>query len=84
MSHPEPAKKSVERRVQERLTEIMAGEEKRGIAPNSEEAMTSAMVNYQKILRQEQDDDDDGPGLYQGPNARRRIREIERRRGRRY
>ena len=82
MSHPEPAKKTVERRVQERLTKIIEGDKTLGIEPQSEAAMTSAMVNFQKILREEQaDDDDDGP--YQGPNARRRIRDMERRRARR-
>jgi hypothetical protein len=83
MSHPEPAKKSLERRVQERLTKIIEGDKTLGIEPQSEAAMTSAMVNFQKILREEQaDDDDDGP--YMGPNARRRIRDMERRRARRY
>jgi len=76
MSHPEPAKKSVERRVQERLTKIIEGDKERGIEPHSEEAMTSAMVNFQKILREEQQDDDDDDGPYQGPNARRRIRDL--------
>jgi hypothetical protein len=84
MSHPEPAKKSVERRVQERLTKIIEGDKERGIEPHSEEAMTSAMVNFQKILREEQQDDDDDDGPYQGPNARRRIRDLQRRRLRRY
>jgi hypothetical protein len=61
----------------------------RGIDPVSDEAMTSAMVNYQKMRRQEMADDDDGPEIYRGPNARRRIQQMERlqqmqwRRGRR-
>ena len=84
MSHPEPAKKSLERRVQERLTTLIQRERSKGIEAGSDQAMTSAMVNYQKILREEQEDDDDGPGVYQGPNARRRIREMQRRWGRRY
>jgi hypothetical protein len=83
MSHPEPAKKSMERRVQERLAKIIEGDTSRGIESQSEAAMTSAMVKYQKILREEQEDDDEGPGVYQGSNARRRIREMQRRRGRR-
>jgi hypothetical protein len=53
------------------------------------EAMTEAMVNSQKIMRQEMAEDDDGPGIYRGRNARRRIQQMERlqqmqwRRGRR-
>jgi hypothetical protein len=64
------------------VSAIIADDEKHGIAANSEAAMTSAMVNYQKILRQELKDDD-RPGVYQGANARRRIREMQRRRRRR-
>jgi len=81
--------KPLEMRIQDRLTALVQQNRERGIEPDSDQAMTEAMVNAQKIMRQEMADDDDGPEIYRGPNARRRIQQMERlqqmqwRRGRR-
>ena len=74
-SYHEAEKKPLEMRVQDRLSELVQKNRERGIAPDSDEAMTSAMVNSQRIMREEMADDDEGPGIYRGPNARRRIRQ---------
>jgi hypothetical protein len=67
-------------RVQDRLSALVQKNRERGIEPNSDEAMTSAMVNSQRIMREEMADDDDGPGIYRGSNTRRRIRQMEKER----
>jgi len=88
-SYHEAERKPLEMRVQDRLTALVQKNRERGIRPDSDQAMTEAMVNAQKIMRQEMADDDEGPEIYRGPNARRRIQQMERfqqlqwRRGRR-
>lgn len=72
MSHPEPAQKSLERRVGERLDAIR----QRTGDPNSEAAATMAVLQYQKILREETEEDE--PQYSGGGTARRRIRQVER------
>jgi hypothetical protein len=52
----------------------------KGIDPASDQVMTSAMVNYQKMRREETADDEDRPTYY-GGNARLRLRQMQRRRG---
>lgn len=51
----------------------LKGDEARGIAPDA----TNAMLQYQRITREEQAEDQP---LYYGGNARRLIRQMERRR----
>lgn len=75
-SHHEPEKKPIGMRVQDRLHLALKGDEAKGIAPD----LTSAMVQYQRFMREEQQED--GPHYHVG-NARRRIRQMDRRRGRR-
>ena len=76
-SQHDPEKKPLEMRVQDRLNDIRKGDELRGVPPDP----TSAMVQYQRIMREEQEEED-GPRYY-GGNARRRLRQVERRYGRR-
>jgi len=52
---------------------LLKGDEARRIAPDA----TTAMAQYQRIMREEQKED--GPHYYAG-NARRRIKQMERRR----
>jgi hypothetical protein len=73
MSHPEPSEKSLQRRVQDRVTAIAKGNEQRGIPPDP----TMAAIQYQKILREEQEEDE--PGYY-GGGARRRFAQMVKRR----
>jgi hypothetical protein len=77
-SHHDPEKKPLEMRVQDRLNDSRKGDEQRGVPPDP----TSAMVQYQRILREEQKEEEEGPRYY-GGNARRRLRQVERRHGRR-
>jgi hypothetical protein len=66
MSKPEPGRKSLERRVAERMQEAAK------IDP------TAAVAQYSKIMREESEGT--GTGVYRGPNLRRRILEEARRR----
>ena len=74
MSHPEPAQKSLERRVSERVAAIREnlGE------PNSDAAATMAVLRYQTIMREEEAEEIDEP-VYHGRNARHIVRRFERR-----
>jgi hypothetical protein len=74
-SHHEPERKPLEMRVRDRLNLILKADEARGIPRDP----TMAMVQYQKIRREEMAEEDDGP-VYYGGNARRRMRQIQRRR----
>lgn len=67
MSHPEPTRKTLERRVNERVEEL------RKVDP------TVAVAQYNRILAEEREEDD--PGYY-GAGARRRFAQARRRRGR--
>jgi hypothetical protein len=69
MSHPEPSRKPLERRINERLAEMQK------VDP------TSAVANYHKVVQQEEDEEE-GPSYY-GGGARRRFAEMARRRRRR-
>lgn len=66
MSHPEPTRKSMERRVNERVAELQK------VDP------TVAVAQYHKILAEEQEEEE--PGYY-GSGARRRFDQMKRRRG---
>jgi hypothetical protein len=68
MSHPEPSTKPFERRVTERVAALQADDP------------TVAAVQYQRIVSEEQEEDEPG---YCGGNLRRRIKEMQRRRRRR-
>jgi hypothetical protein len=68
MSHPEPSRKTLERRVNER----MAGLSK--LDP------TIAAAQYHKIVAEEKDEEEDQPSYY-GGSARRRFAMMRRRRG---
>lgn len=75
MSHPEPSTKPLARRVQDRVNAIAKGDEEKGIAADP----TMAVIQYQKILREEQEEDE--PGYY-GAGARRRFAQMAKRRRR--
>jgi len=75
MSHPEPAQKSLERRVSERVAVIR----EKAVEPNSDAAATMAVLQCQKIMREEEAEEMDEP-FYYGGNARRIIQRLERRR----
>jgi hypothetical protein len=72
-SHHEPEKKPIGMRVQDRLKLIGLANEQNGNAPDP----TAAVVQYQKIMREEQQDEE--PGFYGAAGARRRIRQMQRR-----
>ena len=79
MSLPEPSRKSIHRRVAERVQAGMEQSKREGAT--DDQAATMAVLNYIKIMREEVEDDN--PSTYCGGNARRRIRMIEARRRRR-
>ena len=86
MSMPEPSRKSLERRVVERVYTVREEAKKQGAT--DDQAATMALLNYTKIMHEEIEDD--SPHSYYGGSARRRIVMLERRRkkewsrGRRY
>jgi hypothetical protein len=74
MSRPEPSRKSLERRVDER---VQAGREqaiKQGAT--SDEAATQAVVNYTKFMHEEVAQDN--PTTFYGGNAHRRLAMLQR------
>jgi hypothetical protein len=60
-----------------RVQDWMAAIRENSGAPNSDSAATLAVLQYQKIMREETEEDE--PSYYSG-NARRRIRQLERQR----
>ena len=74
MSQPEPSRKSLERRVVERVQTEMQRSLQDGVS--SDQAATMAVLNYTKMMHEEVEDDN--PSTYIGGNARRRLRMIER------
>jgi hypothetical protein len=68
MSHPEPSRKTMERRVNERLAELTKLDPK------------IAAAQYHKIVAEERDEEEDQPSYY-GGGARRRFAMMRRRRG---
>jgi hypothetical protein len=76
MTQPEPSRKSLNRRVGERVQVAMHEARRQGTT--DDQAATNAVLQYTKILREEQQEDN--PSSYYGGNARRRIAEIQRRR----
>ncbi len=75
MSMPEPSRKSLERRVVERVNTMREEATKRGVT--SDEAATNAVLQYNKIMREEIQDDN--PSTYCGGNASRLGRMMHRR-----
>ena len=67
MSMPEPSRKSLERRVTERVHSLQEEAKKRGVT--SDDAATTAVLNYSKIMREEVEEDN--PSTYCGGNASR-------------
>jgi hypothetical protein len=76
-SHLEPEDKPLGMRVQDRINAIAMGDEKRGAPPDP----TRAAFEYERILREEREENGDEPS-YLGGNARRRIAQAMRRRRR--
>jgi len=68
MSHPEPSRKPVERRVAERLAELQKTDP------------TAAALSLSRVLAEEQEEEETEPSFY-GGNARRLFAEMRRRRG---
>jgi hypothetical protein len=66
MSHPEPSRKSLERRVNERFAESYKADP------------TTAVANFHKFVAEEQEEEDDKPSYY-GGDARRRFRQRQHR-----
>ena len=75
MSMPEPSRKSLERRVTERVHTLQGEAIKRGVT--TDEAATSAVVQYSKIMREEVEENN--PSTYCGGNASRLGRLMHRR-----
>ena len=71
-----PCTLPLEMRVQERLNAIAQGDEARGIPPNP----TTAMMQYNRIMREEQIEDEP---TYYGGGVRRRLQRMRQRPGRR-
>jgi hypothetical protein len=68
MSHPEPSRKTLERRVNERLAALTKADP------------TVAAAQYHKIVAEEKEEEEDQPSYY-GGGARRRFAMMRRRRG---
>ena len=73
MSYPEPAQKSLERRVTERVAAIC----EKALDPNSDAAATIAILQYQKMLREAAAEENDEP-VYYGRKTRHIVRRAER------
>ena len=75
MTQPEPSRKSLERRVVERVQAVVERGRREGVT--DDQAATMAVLNYTKILHQEIEADN--PRSYYGGSARQRLKMIERR-----
>lgn len=81
MSLPEASRKPFGQRMSERIQATIQDAERMGADPD--QATTSAMVQYSRIMHEEQEEDK--PVItYYGGNARRRIVEMQREIDRRY
>jgi hypothetical protein len=86
MSLPEPSRKSLERRVIERVQTVREQSKREGAT--DDQAATNMVLQYTRIMHEEIEDDN--PSVYIGGSARRRLKMMEARRrkewsaGRRY
>lgn len=74
LSHPEPSRKSLERRVNDRLAELQKVDP---VTQRPKMDATTLVANFHKIVAEERDDEDDEPS-YCGGNVRRRFAQLKR------
>lgn len=76
MMQPEPSQKSLGRRVDERMLAVIQEVRQQGL--DADTAMTTAMIQHNRIIHEEIEDDNSG--FRYGGSARRHIKMLERRR----
>jgi hypothetical protein len=80
MSRPEPSRKSLERRVDERVQEARDQAKRQGAT--DDEAATNAVLQHTKIMHEEAEQEN--PSTYYGRNGRRLVDALQRQINRQY